>query len=198
MRDETVSRNYAGTLFELARRNDGLEVYEDAIETVARVLEENPDVRLFLETPRIGDRKKKEVLRKVFEDRLPPPLLNFLLITIDKRRQRLLREIAREFQTLMDEHMNRTHVEVTVARELGDEAVEEIGRRLSELLGKEAIPHVRVKPEIVGGIVVRTGDTIFDGSLRRRLESMRRRLNLVELPDAGDLGLQMPDAPEAS
>jgi F-type H+-transporting ATPase subunit delta len=150
--------------------------------------------RLFLETPRIGDEKKKDVVRSVFGDVLPRPLVNFLLITIDKRRQRLLREIAREFHALVDEHMDRTHVEVTLAREVGDETVREIGRRLTDLLDKEAIPHVRVKPEILGGAIFRTGDTIFDGSVRRRLSSMRRRLYQAELPSAGDIGLEVPEA----
>lgn len=190
MRDETVSRNYAETLFELARRHEGLEVFGEAISALSRILGERADVRRFLETPRIDDEDKKDVVRKVFEERIPPALLNFLLITIDKRRQRLLRDIAREFHLLLDEHLNRIHVEVTVAREMDEEAVEEMGRRLSDLLDREAIPHLRVKPEIVGGVVFRTGDTIYDGSVRRRLNSMRRRLYEAELPEAGDLGLE--------
>ena len=57
---------------------------------------------------------------------------------------------------------------------------------LIDLLGKTAIPHMRVKPEILGGLVVRTGDTIYDGSLRRRLEQMRRQLLAARLP-SGEL-----------
>lgn len=190
MRDETVSRNYAGTLLELARGHEGIEVYEEAIEAVARLVDQNREFRIFLETPRIAAGPKKEVLRKAFEHSVPRPLLNFLLITIDKRRQRLIREIAREYHGLVDEHMGRTHVEVTVARELDEETVEELKRRLSDELGREAIPHVRVKPEIIGGVVLRTGDMIFDGSLRRRLERMRRRLHEAELPEAGELGAE--------
>lgn len=187
MRDATVTRSYAGTLFELARRHEGLEAFAEALDAVTGLLDEQPDFRLFLETPRIDDRRKKEVVGKAFGDAVPQALLNFLLITIDKRRQRLLRDIAREYHRLVDEHLGRTHVEVTLARELDDEAVEGIARRLSELLGNEAVPHVRVRPEILGGVVVRTGDTIYDGSLRRRLEGMRRRLHQAELPASGTL-----------
>lgn len=186
MRDETVSRNYARTLFELAQGHEGIEDYEEAIEAVARLVDQNREFRLFLETPRIDASTKKEVLRKAFGEAVPRPFLNFLLITVDKRRQRLLRGIAREFHALVDEHMGRTHVEVTVARELDEETVEELKRRLSRHVGREAIPHVRVKPEILGGVVLRTGDTIFDGSLRRRLERMRRLLYEAELPGAGE------------
>lgn len=185
-----MARNYAETLFELARRHDGLEAFEEGIETVATLLDANPDFRRFLETPRIADRQKKEVVRSAFGDVLPEPLFNFLLITIDKRRQRLLRQIAREFRSLVDEHEGRTHVEVTLARQLDEEAVDDIGRRLSTMLDTQAIPHVRVDPHILGGIVIRTGDTIYDGSLRRRLEGMRRRMQEVALPEAGDLGIE--------
>ncbi len=186
MRDETVARSYAETLFALAQRHDGLETFGAGIEVVARFLEEDPRFRLFLETPRIADADKKAVLRKAFASKLPPQLVNFLLITIDKRRQRLLRGIAREYAALLDEHEGRAHVEVTVARELDEDTRAMLARRLSTLLGKEAIPHIRVKPEILGGVVVRTGDTIYDGSVRRSLEALRRQLLTARLPDVAN------------
>jgi F-type H+-transporting ATPase subunit delta len=188
VRDETVARNYAEALFELAIRHEGVEVYGEGIEAVARLLDEDGRFRLFLETPRIDADSKKDVLRKAFGEAFPRPLLNFLLITVDKRRQRLLRTIAREFHALVDEHENRVHVEVTVARALDQETLDRVRTRLTEVLGKTAIPHVRVKPEILGGVVFRTGDTIYDGSLRRRLDRMRRQLLAAELPSGRAAG----------
>lgn len=187
MRDETVAKSYAGTLFELADRNDALDEYGEAIETVARLLEENPRFRLFLETPRIEDGEKKEVVRKVFGDALPKHVVNFVLVTIDKRRQRILRDISTQYHLLLDERMGREHVQVSVARPVDDATREMIADKLSTILGKQAIPHIRVRPEIIGGLVVRTGDTIYDGSIRRRLDGMRRRLLEAELP-AGRAG----------
>jgi F-type H+-transporting ATPase subunit delta len=182
VRDETVARNYAQALFELADRNDALEAYGEGMETVARLLEENPRLRLFLETPRIDDAEKKEVVRKAFSDALPKHVVNFVLVTIDKRRQRLLRSITQQYHALLDAHMGREHVQVTVARPVDDATRDAIAEKLSAVLGKKAIPHVRVRPEIIGGVVVRTGDTIYDGSVRRRLETMRRRLLQADLP----------------
>jgi F-type H+-transporting ATPase subunit delta len=185
VRDETVARNYAETLFELAQRDQGPERYQEGIETVARLLDENPRFRLFLETPRIAAADKKEAIRQSFGTALPRPLVNFLLIVLDKRRQRLLREIAREYHDLVDQHLNRVHAEVTVARALDEQGLAAVRERLTRLLGRTAIPHVRVKPEILGGVVVRAGDTIYDGSLRRRLEGMRRLLLAAELRTDG-------------
>jgi F-type H+-transporting ATPase subunit delta len=125
------------------------------------------------------------VVRRVFGDVLPTQLLHFLLITIDKRRQRLLRAIATEYATLLDAHEGRAHVEVTLARPMDEATRGLLAERLTEMLGKKAIPHLRVKPEIIGGIMMRTGDTIYDGSIRRRLEAMRHQLMHAQLPADG-------------
>lgn len=191
MRDETVAKNYAETLFELALRNDCAESYGVAIATIANVIEDDPKFRMFLETPRIDDEDKKVVVRRAFGEALPKHVVNFVMVTIDKRRQRLLREISRGYDLLLDDHLGREHVEVTVARQLDDATTQLITERLSSALGTRVIPHIRVKPEILGGLVVRTGDTIYDGSIRRRLEGMRRRLLGARLPAAAGAS---PDA----
>ena len=187
MRDETIARNYAEALFELAERHEGVEAYGTGVETVARLIDENDDFRRFLETPRIAVAQKKAVIRRVFGKTLPVKFVDFLLITLDKRRQRLLRAIAREYMGLMDQHLNRVHVEVTLARQFDEKSMEEMEKRLTVALGKTAIPHVRVKPGILGGAIFRTGDTIYDGSLRRRLEGIRRRLLKAVLPKLGEV-----------
>lgn len=186
MRDETVARKYAEALFDLAQRHEGLPAFKESIDMVAELLGSDPRLRVFLETPRIDAEAKKETLRKAFGGRVPPMLLNFLLITIDKRRQRLLESIAGEFDALIDEHENRVHVEVTVAKELDEATTSALGAQLSALLGKTAVPRYRIDPAILGGAVVRAGDTIYDGSLRRRLETMRRQLMAATLPSSSD------------
>ena len=187
MRDETIARNYAEALFELAERHEGVEAYGTGVEIVAHLIDENDDFRRFLETPRIAVAQKKVMVRRVFGKTLPVKFVDFLLITLDKRRQRLLRAIAREYMGLMDQHPNRVHVEVTLARQFDEKSMEEMEKRLTVALGKTAIPHVRVKPGILGGAIFRTGDTIYDGSLRRRLEGMRRRLLKADLPKLGEV-----------
>ena len=187
MRDETVARNYAETLFELARRNESIQEYGDALGMEAGLLEDDSRFRTFVETPRIDDENKKDVIRKVFRDKAPKQVINFVLITIDKRRQTLLREISAEYLLLLDDHLGREHVEVTVARPLDDTTANVVSERLSKMLGKQAIPHIRVKPEILGGLIVRTGDMIYDRSVRRRLEDLRRRLLTARIP-SGQVG----------
>jgi len=181
--NETIARNYAATLFDLAVKNDALDDYAQGMDTVVGLLDQNPNFKIFLETPRIADRNKKELLKKVFGPLLPRPLLNFLQVTVDKRRQRLLTGIGDEFHALLDEHLGRTHVTVTVARALDEGAMGELSEKLSALLGKEAIPHVRVKPGILGGVHLKAGDTVYDGTLSRRIKQLRKQLVSADLPD---------------
>jgi F-type H+-transporting ATPase subunit delta len=181
VRDTTVSKNYAETLFELGRKHDAIAEYGAALDAVARLLDEDPRFRLFLETPRIDDEERKAVVKRALDGKLPKNVVNFVLVTIDKRRQRLLREISRQHNQLLDAHLNREHVEVTLARDASHETEKLIAAKLSSVLGKEAIPHFRVKPEIIGGLVVRTGTSVYDGSVRRRLDGMRRKLLRAEI-----------------
>lgn len=185
MREETVARNYAETLFSLGQRHEGVEAYQDALAALVAVLNESPGLRNFLATPRIAAADKKMVLRSALEGRVPEHFLSFVLVTVDKRRQALLEQIALSYNELLDEHRKRVHVEVTVARALDDATKGSVGVRLSRLLGRTAIPHFRVHPEILGGVVVRAGDTVYDGSLRRRLDGMRHTLLAASLGGTG-------------
>jgi len=187
VRGEIVARNYAQALFALGDREHELEAFGAALSEVAALLEEHADVRSFLETPRIATAEKKRVLRESLEGRIPGLVLNFILLVLDKRRQRLLPGMAQAYRDLLDERLGRAHVDVHVARSLTDDEVERIRSRLSSILEKDAIPHIRIRPELIGGIAFRSGDMIFDGSVRRRLQSMRRRLMAADVSMDPDL-----------
>jgi F-type H+-transporting ATPase subunit delta len=95
---------------------------------------------------------------------------------VTNRRQRLIPEIAVEYLALVDVLENRIHANVTVARETSREDEKVIAKQLARVFGKQVVPHVSVNPAILGGLVVRVGDTVIDGSVRRRLNSLRNRL----------------------
>jgi F-type H+-transporting ATPase subunit delta len=188
VRERTIARNYAAALLELGRRHDEAEAYAEAFGALGEVLASEDRVRRFIETPKVDAADKEAVLRKALEGRAPERFLRFVLVVLAKRRQRILREIGEEYQTLLDEASGRLHAQVTLARE-PDEAMErEIAERLSSLLGKRVTPHITVNPAILGGLVVRFGDRELDGSLRRQLVSLKREMmhaGLPALPAAG-------------
>lgn len=185
MRAEIVARNYADTLLELARRNGGqptVEQFAAAMDEVAELLADGR-VREFLATPRVGADAKKEALRAALAGRVPELFLRFVMVVVDKRRQRLLGEIAEQFRLRVDELMGRVRVSVEISHAPDAALQADIGNALARRLGKTVFPTFVVNPELLGGMVVRVGDEILDGSVRSRATGLRRRLLESQLPD---------------
>jgi F-type H+-transporting ATPase subunit delta len=176
MRDSTIATNYAETLLVLARRGNDLRGWGTMITDVADAMDANPTLRLFLESPRIAAADKNKVLQSSFADKLPRNFLRFLQSLVTHRRQMLIPEIARQYLDLVDAAEGRMHARVTVARETPDSEKSEIAAQLSRMFGKDVVPHLTVDPAIMGGVIVHVGDTVLDGSVRKRLAMVRRRM----------------------
>lgn len=176
MRDTTVARSYAEALFELGEKHAQHDAFAAGMQTIAALLAADPRVRLFLQTPKIEPALKKQAMAQALGSHLHPLLLKFLFVVIDKRRQRMLDAIAAEYRTLLDEKQGRLSVDVTLAHQPDEAQLRAITEQLSRVLEREVTPHVRIDEGILGGLIVRYRDRVIDGSLRRRLVSMRSRL----------------------
>jgi len=102
--------------------------------------------------------------------------VRFLQAVVRRGRQGLLAEISQEYQGLVDLRLNRVHAGVTLARDPDDLLEREIAERLTAVLHKEVRTHFRTDRGILGGVVVHIGDRIYDGSLKRKLAVLRRRM----------------------
>lgn len=176
MRDPTIARNYAEALFELGERHGETEHFATVMTALAGAIELEPKVRVAIESPRVPKARKEQVLRAALEEFVSESFLRFLAAVIKRGRQGLLPVIATQYATLVDEKLNRVRAGVTLARE-PDEALEHaIRERLREVTGKDVILRFRKDPAILGGVVLRIGDRIIDGSLRRRMARLRQHL----------------------
>jgi len=176
MRDTTIARNYAETLLVLATRAKDLRGWGKMLTDVATAMRETPSLRLFLESPRVSAAQKSEVIGKALTDRMPRLMLRFIQTMILHRRQMLIPAVADEYLNLVDAAEGRIHARVTVAKETDAAGRDAIAAHLSRMFGKEVVPHLVVDPSIMGGVVVHVGDTVLDGSVRKRLASLRRRM----------------------
>ena len=176
MRDATIARNYADVLLSLARKGEDPHGWGRMARELAESIEGDAKLRRFLESPRVAADRKNEVLAKAFQDRFPRLLVRYLQTLVTKGRQMLLPQIVTEYYNLLDEAEGRVHARVTTARPTtpADEAA--IAAQLTRALGKQVVPHVVVNPAILGGVVVKVGDTVMDGSVRRRLSMLRARM----------------------
>ena len=176
MRDTTIARNYADALLSLARKAEDPAGWGKMLADVATAMGSDVTLRRFLESPKIEAAQKKEIIRKALQDRAPRLLVRYLETLIGNRRQMLIPAISTEYFNLLDELEGRIHADVTVAKTPSDEETASIAASLSRTLGKTVVPHLRVDPAILGGVVVRVGDTVMDGSVRKRLATLKRRM----------------------
>lgn len=176
MRQVTIARNYAEALLELAGRAKDLRGWGALIQGVADAARRDARLRAFLETPRVDAARKNAIIARALAKKAPPKFIRFMESLVRHRRQMLVGDIAAEYMDLVDKAENRMHAHVTVAREADEKTRKLIADRLSKIFEKTVVPLVAVDERILGGVVVRVGDTVMDGSVRRKLGALRARM----------------------
>ena len=176
MNAATIGRNYAEALLSLARKGGDVEHWGELINSIAVAMRENQILRTFLESPKLAATQKIEILEKALGRKVPPLFLRYIETVIRKRRQMLIPQIATEYQALIDESENRLHANVTVAREPAESEKDALARQLTKVFGKRVVPHISLNPGILGGVIVKVGDTVMDGSVRKRLSVLKQRM----------------------
>jgi F-type H+-transporting ATPase subunit delta len=173
MREPTIAKNYAEALLDLAQKDGDLAKWTSLIDQMAEAMGSDAKLAGFLASPRIAAADKNKVLAAALGGQVPQTFLRFLQALVRNRRQLLIPQIATQFHALVDIVENRVHASVTVAKQGSDADQKMIAERLSKVVGKTVVPHFFVNPQIIGGLVVRVGDTVLDGSVRRRLARLK-------------------------
>ena len=174
MRETTSGRKYARAVLEIALQRKQLESWRTWLKELARILQE-PPVRNLMENPRAAFSLRKQLL----EDKLKgqePMLLNLALLLASRGRTGLAGGIAAAYEDMLNQQYGIQPAEVTAAVPLDEAEKEKLVRYLSGVTGKKVIVSVRVDPAIIGGIVARAGDRLIDGSIRTRLDQLKRSL----------------------
>jgi F-type H+-transporting ATPase subunit delta len=176
MAELAVVRRYAQALFDSARKQGVVDQVEDELKTVDQTLRAVPRLARVLRAPTIPRAQKKELLQKAFGARVGQLTSRFLALAVERRRETILGEIYGEYQRLANEARNILPVQVTAAVPLTDPERAALATALSNRTGKNVTLEVDVDPEIMGGLMLRMGDTVIDGSVRSRLKQLRSRL----------------------
>lgn len=175
MRAPTIARNYAEVLFTLGEKSGRTGEYAQLLDALSAAVDALPEAQAVLMSPKVTKQRKGELLAAAIPG-APDELVHFLKAVVKRGRQLLLGEIALQYGGLLDVKHNRVRAGITVARTPDAGLQAEIGLALGKALGKEVVPTFSVDPEILGGAIVRVGDRVLDGSVRRRLAQLRRQL----------------------
>jgi F-type H+-transporting ATPase subunit delta len=172
---EEIAQVYARSLFEVAQDQDKLDDVREQLGQVADALDEDRSLATFFFSPYFSTEEKKEGLHKAIEGG-EDILMNFLELLIEKHRTPAIHRIRRDFDALWREENKLLPVQVTTAVELDDEIVKSLGDKISESTGQKVDLTAEVKPDIIGGIVLRVGNSILDASIHNRLEQLRKQV----------------------
>jgi len=172
---EEIARVYARSLFEAAQEADKLDVVREQLGEFADALDENRELTVFFFSPYFSATEKKEGLASALED-AEPVVQNVLELLIEKHRMPIIFRLRRELDRLWEEENKLLPVQITSAVELEAATVERIGEEIGEQTGRKVNLVASVDPDVLGGIVLRVGNSILDASIRTRLENLRKQV----------------------
>jgi F-type H+-transporting ATPase subunit delta len=174
--DKATLNSYAQALLELAdARQLTTQVAED-VQGVAQMIEQDPTFRQYMNDPSVARSERSQTLENVFGSRVPSILSSFLKLLDVRGKLGSFPAIAKAFKELMDKRSGNIEVEITVPQALNDHELHDVRNQISHKLGKNASVTQKVDESIIGGMVLRIGDSLIDGSVKSQLETLKRRM----------------------
>jgi ATP synthase F1 delta subunit len=172
---EEIAQVYARALFEVAKEQSKLDLLREQLGQFADALNENADLRVFFFSPYFSTEEKKDGLGRAL-DGADPAIVNFLEALLERHRMPVIFRIRDEYGRLWDSENRLLPVEVTSAVDLDEATVKSIGERIGEQTGQRVELTSKVDPAILGGIVLRVGNSILDASIKHRLDQLRKHV----------------------
>jgi ATP synthase F1 delta subunit len=172
---EEIAAVYAQALLEVGIEQGRLDALHEQLGQLADEIDAHRNLQVFFFSPYFSTHEKRDGLARLLTD-ADPLLTNFLALLIEKHRMPLIFRIRRDFDQRWEEHNRMLAVSVTSAIALDEATVAHIGDRISERTGRRVALTSVVDPDIVGGIVLRVGNSILDASIRNRLEQLRKQV----------------------
>jgi F-type H+-transporting ATPase subunit delta len=172
---EEIASVYARSLFEVAKEQDTLDVVREQLGQFADALNDDRELQVFFFSPYFSTEEKKDGLAKVIEG-ADAAVLNFFELLVEKHRMPVIFRIRRTYDELWEHENKLLPVTITSAIELDEDIARRIGDQIGEQTGQRVELTKTVDPDIIGGLVLRVGNSILDASIRNRLETLRKNV----------------------
>jgi F-type H+-transporting ATPase subunit delta len=172
---EEIARVYARSLFEVASEHDELDVVREQLGQLADALSSSRELQVFFFSPYFSSEEKKAGLHKAIEG-AHEAVMNFLELLVEKHRMPALFRIRREYDRLWRDANRLLPVQITSATPLDPSVTERVGEEIGRQTGRRVELTSTVDPAVIGGIVLRVGNSILDASIRNRLEHLRKQV----------------------
>lgn len=171
-----IAKRYAKALFELAVEDKKLADVHGDLQHIENVIRESEDFRKFLSDPLLNEELRLKTLKSIFEGKVSSPTLNFMKLVSEKQRLFYLDMMIGNFNQMYLAHHNQVEGELISAVELQADQVDRIKSKVEKATGKEVLLKQTLQPHVIGGFIVKIGDTVIDNSIRFQLNKLRERL----------------------
>jgi F-type H+-transporting ATPase subunit delta len=172
---EEIAEVYGRSLFAVADEQSKLDAIHDQLREFAEALADSRDLQVFFFSPYFSTPEKKDGLKKAVTG-ADETLVNFLELLIEKHRMPAIFRIRRYYDRLWEQENKILPVSISTASELDDKIIKKIGDEIGEATGQKIELTTNVDPDILGGIVLRVGNSILDASIRNRLDNLRKHV----------------------
>ena len=171
---KSSSKRYAQAAFELALERNELEIWQESLQRIAGLTQDEELMALLL-TPRLPFDSKKSLLKKRLGE-INPLAFNLALLLVSKGLLRISGDISQQYNDLLDAHRGIERAKVTTAFSLDDEESKAISHRLGEIAERNVVIDAHIDASIIGGFIARMGDKLIDGSIHQKLETLKKTL----------------------
>jgi len=172
----TIADRYANALIELGEKYNQLDMYNSDLGLISATLESHKDLTKFLEHPTIPIGDKKEIIENIFKEAVSSNILNTIKLLLDRNRMFVFPSIASHYTELLNKKRNITIAEVFTAIVIDEEIKNRVKSQLEKLFNKNITLEHKIQPDIIAGMVVKVGDRVIDGSIKARLENMKKQM----------------------
>lgn len=172
---EELAQVYGRSLFQVALEHGRVDELREQLGQFADALDQHRELAVFFFSPYFSSQEKRDALDTLL-DGADEIFINFLALLIENHRMPVIFRIRHEYERLWDEENRTLPVQITSAIALDDATTESLGRTIGERAGRKVTLAARVDPDILGGIIIRVGNSILDASIRNRLEQLRRHV----------------------
>ncbi|HEY1449446.1 MAG TPA: ATP synthase F1 subunit delta [Solirubrobacteraceae bacterium] len=172
---DELAEVYARSLFEVARELGKLDELREQLGQFADALDSNRELAVFFFSPYFSTAEKQDALGRILQG-ADDEFVNFLKLLIENHRMPVIFRVRQQFEHMWERENQLLPVDITSAIELDQATTESLGRRIGERAGRKVRLAAHVDPDIIGGVVLRVGNSILDASIRNRLEQLRRQV----------------------
>ncbi len=176
---ELVAKVYSQALFQIGLEQDSLESFLSELKIITKTCTDYPEFYDILRSPKVRTDEKKKVVDEVFSAHQSQEMTNFIKIILDKRRIRELMAIAREFENLIDHHKGIVKAIAYTTKPLDNEEIERLQKKISEMSGKQIELINKIDENLIGGVLIKLGDRVIDGTLKGKLDKLQNSLKEI-------------------